>query len=83
MQINEKLCKINVKAIIIAHVCFDYNQNLKDNDGIELIYKNERKILKGTISIICCDNLEANSLLGLVESFKLNVEGIYINNNII
>ncbi len=40
-----------------------------ETDGIEISYNNQIIKLRGTISFLVSDNLAANSLAGLIESF--------------
>jgi hypothetical protein len=46
-----------------------------ETDGIDVYYMGELKKIRGTISYIISDNLAANNLAGLVESFGPRVNG--------
>jgi hypothetical protein len=46
-----------------------------ENEGIYVNFMGQLKNIKGTISFVISDNLAANSLAGLVESFGPNVKG--------
>jgi hypothetical protein len=46
-----------------------------EGNGIDVSFMGELKNITGTISFVISDNLAANSLAGLVESFGPNVSG--------
>ena len=52
-----------------------------ESNGLDVRYLSEWRNIKGTISFVIADNLAANNLAGLVESFGPNVVGIKSNEN--